>query len=118
MTEIYHICSRSTTQVALQSGEYRAESLLNEGFIHFSQLHQVPGVANSFYKGLPDLVVLVVNPELLKAELKVEAPVHPQNPDSAPQKDQLPSSDQLFPHLYGPLNFEAVIKIRDLSEFL
>ena len=120
MTEIYHICSRSAAQAARQSGEYRAESLLIEGFIHFSQLHQVAGVANSFYKGLPDQVVLVVNPDLLKAELKYEAPVHPNvgagsKPALVGSIEHTPS-DQLFPHLYGPLNFNAVIKVIDLPE--
>ena len=110
MSTIYHITSRNTAQVAQQSGEYRSESLAHEGFIHFSQLHQLLGVANAFYAGQKDLVILVVDSALLKAELKYEAPVHPNNTAGA----TVSSADQRFPHLYGPLNFEAVIKIVDL----
>ncbi len=121
MTMIYHI----TTLDALKgirdllhhknrclprsksSGEYRAESLASQGFIHFSQIHQLLGVANAFYAGQKDLVILVVDPARLKAELKYEAPVHP---SSVPQ----PPTSEYFPHLYGPLNFDAVIKVVDL----
>jgi uncharacterized protein (DUF952 family) len=38
--------------------------------------------------------------------LKFEAPVHPTTP--APSSAPLPSAENLFPHLYGPLNFDAV----------
>ena len=110
MSMIYHITSRSAAQAALRDGEYRAESLTNDGIIHFSQLHQLLGVANAYYAGQKDLVILVVDPALLKAELKYEAPVHP----GAAARATVPSADQRFPHLYGPLNFEAVIKIVDL----
>lgn len=107
MTLIYHILPRSAALSARQSGEYRAESLASEGFIHFSQLHQVMGVANAFYVGLKDLVILTVDISRLKAELKYEAPVHPRASDSAP------SADDRFPHLYGPLNFDAVVSVVD-----
>ena len=36
MSTIYHITSRSTAQAAQQAGEYRSESLAQQGFIHFS----------------------------------------------------------------------------------
>ncbi len=110
MSRIYHITSREAAQAALQSGEYRAESLASQGFIHFSQLHQLLGVANAFYKGLHDQVILVVDPDRLTGQLKYEAPVHP----STAERSTAPSADQRFPHLYGPLNFEAVIQVVDL----
>ena len=110
MSLIYHITSGEAAQAARQSGEYRAESLASQGFIHFSQLHQLLRVANAFYKGLSDQVILVVDPALLTSELKYEAPVHP----STAERSTAPSADQRFPHLYGPLNFEAVIKVVDL----
>ena len=110
MSTIYHITSRSIAQAAKQAGEYRSESLVTDGIIHFSQLHQLLGVANAFYAGQKDLVILVVDSSLLKAELRYEAPVHPGNTAGA----TVSSTDQRFPHLYGPLNFEAVIKIVDL----
>jgi uncharacterized protein (DUF952 family) len=105
VTRIYHITTRDAALSSRLSGAYRPESLAREGFIHFSQLHQVLGVANAFYTGQTDLVILVVDPARLQAELKYEAPVHPS------ASAALPAPDQLFPHLYGPLNFEAVTAV-------
>ncbi len=105
MTLIYHLTTRDASLLARQAGEYRTESLAEVGFIHFSQLHQILGVANAFYVGQKGLVILVVDPTRLKAELKYEAPVHPSASTSAP------SAENRFPHLYGPLNFEAVVRV-------
>jgi uncharacterized protein (DUF952 family) len=107
MTLIYHITTRDASLLARQTGEYRTESLAKDGFIHLSQLHQVLGVANAFYSGQKDLVILVVDTSRLKAGVKYEAPVHPAVSASAP------SADDRFPHLYGPLNFDAVVRVVD-----
>ena len=77
MTLIYHITTRNAALLARQTGEYRTESLDKDGFIHLSQIHQFLGVANAFYAGQKNLVILVVDTTRLKAELKYEAPVHP-----------------------------------------
>jgi uncharacterized protein (DUF952 family) len=138
MTLIYHITTQDAlvpyqgTLLARQIGEYRTESLAKDGFIHLSQLHQVLDVANAFYAGQKDLVILVVDTSRLKAELRYEAPVHPstsgsvemaKNEDSSLDKSLSNGNDlkgtdssveQLFPHLYGPLNFDAVVKAVDL----
>ena len=113
MSMIYHITSRSTVEAAQKEGEYRAESLTKEGFIHFSQLHQLLGVANSFYGGQSNLIIMVVDPSRLKADLRYEPPVHPGAVSEASDEISLPDKDQLFPHLFGPLNFDAVIKVVD-----
>ena len=109
MTLIYHITTRDSLLLARQTGEYRTESLEKDGFIHLSQIHQVLGVANAFYTDQKDLVILVVDTSRLKAELKYEAPVHP----TAPAHTAAPSASDLFPHLYGPLNLEAIVKAVD-----
>ena len=117
MNMIYHIVSRTAAKAAQESGEYRAESLKIDGFIHFSQLHQLLGVANSFYNGQKDLVILVVDPSRLRAELHYEPPVHPGAESDAPDQKLDASVEQLFPHLYGPLNFDAVLKVVDFPLF-
>jgi uncharacterized protein (DUF952 family) len=108
MTLIYHITTRDASLQARENGEYRAASLASDGFIHLSQRHQVLGVANAFYTGQKNLVILVVDTTRLNAELKYEAPVHPAVSASAP------SADDRFPHLYGPLNLDAIVKVVDL----
>ena len=112
MTQIYHITTRAAADQARRSGEYRTDSLASQGFIHFSKIFQTLNVANAFYAGQSDLVILVVDVSRLKAELKFEAPAHPAG--SAPGAAPLPSAEALFPHLYGPLNFDAVVRQVDL----
>ncbi len=109
MSLIYHITTRNASLEARQSGSYRTESLAADGFIHFSQRHQVETVANAFYAGHNDLVILVVETSRLHVDLKFEPPVHPSGAAAA----AAPSSSDLFPHLYGPLNFDAVLSVVD-----
>jgi uncharacterized protein (DUF952 family) len=94
---------------AQKSGEYRAHSLQNEGFIHCSTPQQIVQVADSFYSGRHGLVLLVIDPQRLRPDLRWEPPAHPN-----PQAD-LPPSEELFPHLYGPLNLDAVVKVLDFE---
>jgi uncharacterized protein (DUF952 family) len=99
--KIYHI----TQAAEWQPGQpYRAASLAREGFIHLSRIDQVLGVANAFYAGQRGLLLLEVDPERLTSELRWEAPVHPSQPALG-----TPLPESLFPHLYGPLNPEAVL---------
>lgn len=103
---IYHLLPQAAWQEARQTGFYRPPSLQKEGFIHFSQKEQILSVANAFYRAQTDLLLLTVQTEALRAELRFEAPIHPSGAASAPA----PSQETLFPHLYGPLNLSAVLQ--------
>ena len=105
---IYHITSRSAWSAARQSGQYRAESLDTEGFIHCSTGSQVLPVVEKYYMGQPDLLLLVIDPDLLASELKWEPPSGGAPPPGVPEGD-------LFPHIYGPINLNAVVKAMDLE---
>jgi uncharacterized protein (DUF952 family) len=105
---IYHITSRAAWNNAQQRGDYRAESLETEGFIHCSAASQVLPVAEKYYKGQRDLILLVINPSLLSSDLKWEPPAEGAPPPGVPEGD-------LFPHIYGPINLDAVIKVFDLE---
>ncbi|MBN2387002.1 MAG: DUF952 domain-containing protein [Anaerolineales bacterium] len=102
---ILHITSWAGWAAARSEGEYRADSLADEGFIHCSTRAQVIRVANLWYPGQAELVLLVIEPDRLTAELKWEPPVHP------PAGDEVPPLDERFPHLYGPLNLDAVVAV-------
>lgn len=106
MNMIYHIISVDDWQAAQAKGTYEPESLVTAGFIHFSEQHQVIAVANFVYPGRDDLLLLVVDPALLQAELRYEPPIPPGEADA-----DLDTADQadLYPHLYGALNLDAVI---------
>lgn len=105
---IYHITSRSAWNEARQRGDYRAESLKTEGFIHCSTQEQVLPVAENFYKGQSDMLLLVVEPALLSADLRWEPPAGGTPPPGVGEGD-------LFPHIYGPINLDAVVKVFDLD---
>lgn len=103
---IYHITSLLNWEQARAIGLYEPDSLRREGFIHFSTAAQVERVANSFYRGQPGLVLLVIDTTRLRSPLKWEDPAHPAPTDEPPTGEQ-------FPHLYGPLNVDAVVRVLD-----
>jgi uncharacterized protein (DUF952 family) len=101
---IYHIATRADWERARRDGEYTTSTagrtLAEEGFIHASHAAQVAGVANMFYRGLPDdLVVLVIDTSRVRAPIRCE---------------DVPGADAPFPHIYGPLNTDAVLAVRPL----
>lgn len=97
---IYHIAYAEDWASARRDGAYTVStlgvSLAEQGFIHASTAVQVAGVANAFYAGESGLVLLVIDEERLVPPLRYEP---------------APGSDELFPHLYGPLNLDAVVDI-------
>ena len=96
---IYHVVSNTSWQNAVQQGFYEAASLAQEGFIHASKADQVAGVLNRYYKGQTDLLLLHIDESLLTSTLQYEL---------------APSVNEEFPHIYGPLNVDAVVKIEKL----
>lgn len=97
---ILHIISRDAWESARQSAEIRAPSLDSQGFIHFSTPQQVTRVADNIFPGVQDLILLVVDVDKLTAPLRWEPPDMP--------GEETPPTGELFPHLYGPLNADAI----------
>ena len=104
---ILHITSKQEWLDAQQRGEYLAPSLETEGFIHCSTEKQVLHVANAFYRGRTDLVLLMLDEAKLKPELKWEAPAGPPAPGI--------SESDSFPHIFGPINLTAVASVLDFE---
>jgi uncharacterized protein (DUF952 family) len=104
---ILHITSRAEWNEAQTLGEYRAPSLVTEGFIHCSTEKQVVPVANAFYRGKPDLVLLQIDEAKLTPALKWEPPASPPAPGI--------SKTDSFPHIYGPINLTAIASVVDLK---
>jgi uncharacterized protein (DUF952 family) len=98
---IFHIASRASWSAAQKTGLYSADSLPGDGFIHCSKMDQILRVANNFYTNRHGLVILVIDPSQLKPEIRWEAGTD--------------KTDELFPHVYGPLNLEAVVSVRDFE---
>ena len=97
---ICHVTPRATWEAARRDGVYRADTLASEGFIHLCDPAQLPGVADRYFRGVPDLVLLCVDPARLAARLVYE--------DSY-------GAGETFPHLYGPIELAAVERVVDLA---
>ena len=95
MTTLLHIANRSDWEAARATGEYRAASLNTDGFIHLSAPEQVLMPANTVFRGQTGLVLLVLDTDRLIARVRWEDLY----------------GHGAFPHLYGPLNQDAVINV-------
>ncbi len=101
---IYHIAAATDWERALHDGQYtmstRGLTLAEQGFIHASTAAQVALVANAFYQGEPDLLLLVIDTALVGPEIRYE---------------HVPGQDLPYPHIYGPLNVSAVVEARPFA---
>ena len=99
MALIYHLARRSEWEEAGATGPYRAASLAQEGFIHCSRdEEQMLGVANRLFAGMEDVLVLDVDTGRL----------------TSPVKHEPSRSGEIYPHIYGPINVNAVVGVRAL----
>ena len=101
MPIIYHVTTAAEWNAAKAIGAYESPSLKAEGFIHCSRASQVMRIANEFYRELPSIVLLVINAEKVKSSLKWE-----------PGTDK---PDELFPHVFGVINLNAVDSVVQLQ---
>jgi uncharacterized protein (DUF952 family) len=138
---ILHLVSKADWEAAPADQPYRAASLEREGFIHATGGEALMlDVANAFYKDQPgEFLLLHIDESKLSSEVKWEAPVplgrgaevpsssgekSAQGTDRPPevkaefgdsalnQTPQPPTpSAPLFPHIYGPINRDAIVRI-------
>ncbi len=97
---IYHLAQQSLWDAAQRSGSYRqstvGRTLEQEGYIHASSAEQWPLARRRFYTDVDEpLVLLEIDEAALSAEV-VREPGHL-------------GSDELFPHVYGPIEVSAVV---------
>lgn len=99
MPIIYHITTTKDWNEAREKGFYEHPTLKDEGFIHCSQEEQVAGVLERYFAGKTDLLKLVIDTDKLKSKYVF---------------DWSPSTQDTFPHVYGPINVDAVIATEPL----
>ena len=98
MAIIHHLTSREAWTAAQAAGEYEAPSLADEGFIHCSgDEEQTLRVVERLYAGVSDLLVLDIATEKLASEVKREFSTR---------------SGEMYPHVYGKINLDAVVSVR------
>jgi uncharacterized protein (DUF952 family) len=104
VTFIYHIAAAADWEQAQCDGRYttstRGLTLAEQGYIHASTAEQVPIVASAFYRDVPDLLLLVIDTERVGPEIRYEP---------------VPGQDLPYPHIYGPLNTDAVVEVRPFT---
>lgn len=102
---LYHLTTRARLAEEVAAGSFQ-ESTLDErldevGFIHCSYRHQLDGTARRFYAELEpsSLVALVIDPARLRAPLREEAA----------------GGGERFPHVYGPIDLDAIVAVQSLE---
>ncbi|CAN5408066.1 hypothetical protein BH23BAC1_BH23BAC1_35130 [soil metagenome] len=97
---IYHIVRKNDWSKNIFDRYYAPPSLQAEGFIHCSTKLQLNPTIQRLFSGQKDLLILSIDPLKVKPEIKYE-----------PAKD----ADGLFPHIYGPLNLDSIVKEESLK---
>jgi len=95
---LFHLTTRPAWELARERGSYLPPTYAADGFIHLSEARQWLATANRFYRGQSALALLVLDEARLAAEVRREA-----------------ADGDLFPHLYGELNLDAVVAVYDLE---
>jgi uncharacterized protein (DUF952 family) len=92
--QIYHILLPETWERVRGNSFYEAESLSTEGFIHCSYEDQLEGVLGRYYADAEEVVILTLDANRLTSPLVSEPS----------------TNNEPYPHIYGPINFDAVVE--------
>jgi uncharacterized protein (DUF952 family) len=91
---LFHITTKEEWKKFTNSGNYEPESIDSQGFIHCSTGEQVEDTANRLFGDNDEILLLVIDATMLREDIKYE-------------EDE--STGQKYPHLYNPLNTNAII---------
>ncbi len=94
---IYHIVLPEVWGKFKDEKSFEAESLKTEGFIHCSFAAQVEAVLQRYYKGAERVLILEIEPEKLTAKLVKESS----------------TGGEIYPHIYGKINADAIVNIEE-----
>lgn len=101
---IFHLTTPEVWELALRAGTYtmstRGRTLEQQGFIHCSEAHQVEGVRTLWFDDLDEVLLLAVDTDLLTSPWRSE---------------RLDGAEEPYPHVYGPINLEAVVGVEPVS---
>ena len=96
---IYKICNKTEWNEAKEKGVYEGSTDdLRDGFIHLSRASQVKGTLLKHFKDQENLLLIAVDTQKIQETLKYEES----------------RGGELFPHIHGTLEFDAVIWEKDI----
>lgn len=98
-TTLFHFCTQNQWKEQEEEAVYEDPSLKTEGFIHCSTDNQVQKVLNRYFQGKKDILMLHIDPEVLESSLQYE---------------RAANDGDFYPHIYGPINKSAIIKIESV----
>eukprot|EP00469_Lotharella_globosa_P010792 CAMPEP_0167788712 /NCGR_PEP_ID=MMETSP0111_2-20121227/10201_1 /TAXON_ID=91324 /ORGANISM="Lotharella globosa, Strain CCCM811" /LENGTH=128 /DNA_ID=CAMNT_0007680637 /DNA_START=30 /DNA_END=416 /DNA_ORIENTATION=- len=104
---IYHMLEAKEWK-ACEGKEYYPKTFKQDGFTHATgEAKLLIKIANMFYKeSKEEWICIAVDTNKLKAEVKWEAPAPVGN-----KKGDESEPKVLFPHIYGPIMHEDVVKV-------
>lgn len=98
---LFRICRRDEWEAAEAGTAYLGSEIdKRDCFLHLSSGRQVLETLQSHFRGVPDLIVLRVDPSRFGKDLRWE-----------PSR-----GGELFPHLYGVLPLSAVLEVMPVPE--
>lgn len=96
---LFHLTTKENWKAYQADGNYEPESLDAQGFIHCSSGDQLEDTANRLFAGKQEVLLLVIDVSSLRPQVKYEM-------------DE--DSGLKYPHIYGPLNTNAIIDKIDI----
>lgn len=93
---IHHLCSEQDWQNASAGGEYHGRPGVDVDYIHCCTPEQLSEVAAALFDSYAGVLVLDIDEE------RVSSPV---------RYEERPCGI-VYPHIYGPLNVDAVVEVR------
>jgi uncharacterized protein (DUF952 family) len=93
---IFHFTTLPEWERAQDKGFYESSRYNEEGFIHCATKEQLDKVIEKHFKKHTNLIQLVIDTARLNQPLKYEL---------------APGTQDEYPHIYGPLNLQAVTEV-------
>lgn len=90
---IYHVVEPSYFKSFEGKDDYYPKRFEEEGFIHNCFEEQFEYVLGTHFEGIEEVLILKIDPAKIIAQIIVEGDQHPMG----------------FPHIYGPINMDAII---------
>ena len=96
---LFHVAEQDHWNAGQEAGSYAPPSLEAEGFVHLSTANQIHRTIQKRFAGRWGLILLTIDPDRLSSELRWE--------EGEP--------GELFPHVHGPIDLEAVTEAKELT---